>query len=887
MLFSEKVRNEIKSAYTTEVVTNFYNPVLGEAELYQRVSGYYSTLSMDLYVEGIEKLATNNGIIELIISKDISEEDYEKIQRGYKLFHDRETIIGYNKDAEISPEIQNELGNLAFMIAMGKARVKIGFSDKGLFHDKFGIIKKGEESVLFVGSMNETKGGLHTNYESISVDVSWDKSYRVADRIKLYNDRFARLWNNQESGTTVIEASDLAYKQLARYQTESNLTPNEIEEDVFNDDGILDNTIRFIYSDDHIVRLDNSVENITNSDRKLRIGSDLTEFFHDDNITIKAGTNYINIERVIDVTKARCKRKNIKVYVSNSVLEFIARNKYSIEQYKIIGDVYQNEITNFPDSKIKDYYEFCSVVQREVSRPLLELHLRASFYKYEMSKAANFSVPGAGKTAMILGVFAFLNRLNNPRHEYVERILVICPISAINSWEIEFGKVFGNKKRLKSIDSQSSQNFEEDLNLNWNISNLVIINYESLPRYEALLSNLIDAKTMLVFDEVHRIKNPEGVRALSALNISRFPKFKYVLSGTPIPNSYTDIYNFLQMLYCDEYSSFFGWDLSTLKEPKVREIMDINKRIYPFFWRTNKNDLNVPKADVDVLKIVAASDEQLELVKAIYQNEKNGLARLIRLMQASTNPSLINKKIDFNELLGYDENGDIEGISKQFLESLYNPELENDYNNSDYSSFDLPNMIAPKFELGIELILNLVKENKKVLVWGLYVDTLEKITMVLRDRGIKVNLIYGATDKSIRVDLLNEFKYGEVEVLVSNPQTLGESISLHHEVHDAVYFEYNFNLTFMLQSRDRIHRLGLSPDQYTKYYYVQTKDELSTSSRPGFIDEKIYNRLKEKERIMYDAIDSNELFVEYNENEILQAIEIIDEERLRIRVNSK
>lgn len=130
--------------------------------------------------------------------------------------------------------------------------------------------------------------------------------------------------------------------------------------------------------------------------------------------------------------------------------------------------------------------------------------------------------------------------------------------------------------------------------------------------------------------------------------------------------------------------------------------------------------------------------------------------------------------------------------------------------------------------------------------------------------------------------MIDEFRDGDVQILVSNPQTLGESISLHQTVHDAVYFEFDFNLTFMLQSRDRIHRLGLEPDQYTRYYYLQTTAEDIFSNRPGFIDEKVYKRLKEKERVMYEAIDDNTLSIEYSENEILDAIKIIDEERERI-----
>ena len=89
----------------------------------------------------------------------------------------------------------------------------------------------------------------------------------------------------------------------------------------------------------------------------------------------------------------------------------------------------------------------------------------------------------------------------------------------------------------------------------------------------------------------------------------------------------------------------------------------------------------------------------------------------------------------------------------------------------------------------------------------------------------------------------------------------------------------------MLQSRDRIHRLGLEPNQYTRYYYLQTESEDFMSLRAGYIDEKIYRRIKEKERIMYEAIDNRLLSIEYSEDEILEAISIIDEERRRINKN--
>lgn len=885
MGFSDNIKKQLQSSYTGSLVDVFYKPLLSEATLYQRVSAYFTSEGLDLLIDGIEELVRNDGTMEFIISKQISKKDYEKIHSGYTLFNELKPLKLAERNEKLSPKIQKQLGNLAFMIAMGKARVKIAFTDRGDFHDKFGIISSGKEKVFFNGSANETQSGINVNYESITVDVSWDNSQNVISRVRSNVDRFNRLWKNEELGVTVIEASDLAYEEFAKYQSQSDIQEFEIVTDEFSETELREDHIIFILMDNKVVRVDTTEINLTNIDRKLKKGSDLTQFFEEDNSVIKETTTYKDIERIINVTKKRAKRKAINVIVSKSVKEFLARNKYSIEQYKIIGDIYKNDLNEFPSDKLESYKEFIKIVQSEVERPLYDLHLRAAYYQYEMSRVANFSVPGAGKTAMILGVFAFLNRQNAQENEKVERILVISPISAFESWKQEFKAVFGAKKQLYSIDSQSLNDFEDELNLKWGISNLVLVNYESLLKYSSQLKQLLGTRTMLVFDEVHRIKNPFGIRAAAALDISRIPKFKYVLTGTPIPNSYQDIYNFLHILYSNEYSSYFGWDISVLSNPRVRQINGINQKLYPFFWRTNKDDLGVPKPDSDLLTVVKPSSEQLDLAESIYYNETSSLARLIRLIQASTNPSLVTEAINYKELMSYDEEGDLKGISEDEFNKFLGDDL-NKKNAKLYSDLKVDSIIAPKFIQGINLVENLVSEGKKVLVWGIFVDTLHKIAKSLREKGIKTNLVYGGTDKSERVDLINNFRYGNTQVLVSNPQTLGEAISLHQTVHDAVYFEYNFNLTFMLQSRDRIHRLGLDSNQYTRYHYLQTEDEDWSSYRPGFIDEKIYKRLKEKEEIMYAAIDNNNLSIEYGVNEILEAIRIIDEERERIRKNS-
>ena len=65
------------------------------------------------------------------------------------------------------------------------------------------------------------------------------------------------------------------------------------------------------------------------------------------------------------------------------------------------------------------------------------------------------------------------------------------------------------------------------------------------------------------------------------------------------------------------------------------------------------------------------------------------------------------------------------------------------------------------------MVSNLVSEGKKVLVWGMFVGTMEKIQDTLEARGIKTILVYGATPKQYRETMIDEFRDGSAQVLIS------------------------------------------------------------------------------------------------------------------------
>lgn len=583
-------------------------------------------------------------------------------------------------------------------------------------------------------------------------------------------------------------------------------------------------------------------------------------YFEDpDQRTFKEDLTYVQLLELVKKLNRRLQRKGLpEVQASNKFNQFVQQRQYYIKEQSQAGLTIKDGDPRWQH----EFDNFKAVVSQEITRPLKPEQEKASFFMTIMKRAANFSVPGAGKTAMMYGTFAYLS---SPRVNEVDKLLVVSPLNAFAAWRTEFEAVFGPKRKLHYLNMRDKKynNNVGAIKHDWVQADVITINYESLQSKLNIINDLLDSKTMLVFDEVHRVKGVGGQRAKAALSLSQTPHYRYVLTGTPIPNGFRDIYNFLHLMYPDEYSSFFAWDLTTLNNIDPE---DVNKKLSPFFWRTNKKDLHVPKPDPDIIKEVEPSKNQQMLSQAIYETENGTLATFIRLLQASTNPELLATNINYKEL------GLVDADSGVWDKQASTVEKENASSGDAYKKYDLAKVESPKFEMGIDLIDKLVSQGKKVLVWGMFVGTMQKITDTLNDMGIKTTLVYGATPKQDREGMINNFRTGDAQVLVSNPNTLGESISLHQTVHDAVYFEYNFNLTFMLQSRDRINRLGLPANQYTRYYYLMTKGDVA---HMGFIDSTVYKKLKDKEKVMIDAIDGQLLVPEYTDDYLQEVKDIV------------
>lgn len=573
--------------------------------------------------------------------------------------------------------------------------------------------------------------------------------------------------------------------------------------------------------------------------------------YNDTQIIFRDNIYYKDIHKVIEQIKKLGDTLNIGISIDENVFQYVKDiDSYIDYKYTVGNDIKNNDI-RFEER----YHEFKRIVNQALERQLRSKQMKDAFYLTMMQKSGNFSVPGSGKTSTVYGMYAYLNSIKK-----VNKIIMIGPLNSFSSWINEYKSCFGDNKKLTylNIKELNSSN-EKKMTLKYESGNkeLILLNYEVLDILEEEIKELIDDESLVVFDEVHRIKNPSGMRAGAALRITENAKYMVTLTGTPIPNGYKDIYNLLNLLFPYDYNHFFNFGIPLLSNPDESEVKMINDKIQPFFTRTTKDELGVPPTNPDKIIDIRASKEEQELFEIILSKYKSSqLALFVKIMQLESSPSLLLETLDLKE---FEDMLDLSVNHEEFVEYQdYSNDIEELVEQIDKTS---------KMNALIKLVEQLVHESKTAIVWCIFIRTMYKLKSDLNKLGIKAEVISGGVTQEERNKIIKKFKNKEIDMLITNPHTLAESVSLHQTCHDAIYFEYSYNLVHLLQSKDRIHRLGLGEDDYTQYYYFQQYYPMEQGNYS--LGERIYHRLSEKEKLMIEAIDKHELELLPTEDEDL------------------
>lgn len=450
---------------------------------------------------------------------------------------------------------------------------------------------------------------------------------------------------------------------------------------------------------------------------------------------------------------------------------------------------------------------------------------------------ANFSVPGSGKTTM---VYSYFDRLR--QEGIVEKILVIGPFSSFMPWEEESKECFGRKLKTARLvgEKRESYYFTSEK------YDLFLCSYQTLPKdINPIIALCQEHRMLMVADESHYIKRFEGGKWVDALlKIAPYAKRRVVLSGTPMPNSYLDLWSQITFLWPGK--QLLG-ERAVYKNRcnNVQEQERVKEEIRPFFSRVKKSDLKLPKQNILEVKCIlnpiqekiyeALSTRFLTDLK-LQTDDRQKLkqwrsAKMIRLMQTASNPSLLHKPSDEFDVppLPADGTSLIELIEK-------------------YNKFETP----AKIEKAVSLTKDFLSQDKKVLLWTSFVHNIKMLEVIFSDSNFYS--IHGGVPKNCkeneeynREKQIQEFKNtNKPSLLIANPAACAESISLHKVCHDAIYLDRTFNCGQFIQSLDRIHRIG--SDQDVNYHILIAEST---------IDDTIHRRLNEKWETMIGVLEDD------------------------------
>ena len=398
-----------------------------------------------------------------------------------------------------------------------------------------------------------------------------------------------------------------------------------------------------------------------------------------------------------------------------------------------------------------------------------------------------------------------------------KKVLIICPATLKINWKREIEN-YSNK----SIYIAEGKNFSTD-------ADFVIINYDIIKNFhdpkkkddsEILKSNF----DLVIVDEAHYIKNGQAQRTKLINDLVKTVDRLWLLTGTPMTSRPMDYFNLLSLVdspvsknwmayairYCQGYQFNVGgrkiWNItgaSNLEELRERTAGTILRRL-------KENVLDLPD----------------KIITPVY----------LRL-----------KSKNYEEVMGeyydwYDKNPDeSKSLTVQFSKLTKVRQIIAD----------------EKISQTIEIAENIIEQDKKVIIFCNFTDSLNKIIEHFGKSAVKLD---GSMSKPERQRSVDEFQDNpKVKVFVGNIKAAGVGITL-TSAEAVIMNDLSFLPSDHAQAEDRAYRYGQKNNVLVYYPIFENT-----------IEGVIYDILNNKKQVIATVMGDNQIPTDAAE-EILQKI---------------
>lgn len=455
-------------------------------------------------------------------------------------------------------------------------------------------------------------------------------------------------------------------------------------------------------------------------------------------------------------------------------------------------------------------------------------------------------VHNCGKTKTMLDLSQIYKQQNNFKH-----VLIVACVNGLKyNWQNEVEthtndtgyilgtrrtkkgtyRIGGNPDRLEDIESlDENETIAESYYL---ITNIETLRYSKtierttrngkikketvFPIIEALQRQIDNGNiSMIIVDEMHKVKdsNSQIGKALLSLNCD----YKVALTGTPVMNNPVDLYSILYFIGMEDHSSFafkkhyciFG-GYGNHQIVGYKNLPELQSSLDKCMLRRLKSDVLDLPDKIYINEFVEMSSDQESIYNEVLSNlikdidrirlSPNPLTMLIRLRQATGNPSILSSK-----------------------------KIQN-----------------PKFDRMIELIDEVVQSGKKCIVFSNWTDVLVPAYELAKAHKFNPAL-YTGDNTDVRESEKDRFKSDKsCKVMFGTIGAMGTGLTL-TEATTAIFLDEPWNRALKDQCEDRIHRIGTSESP-----------NIITIMCKGTIDERINAIVYRKGKLSDIIVDKEE-----------------------------
>jgi SNF2 family DNA or RNA helicase len=378
--------------------------------------------------------------------------------------------------------------------------------------------------------------------------------------------------------------------------------------------------------------------------------------------------------------------------------------------------------------------------------------------------------------------------------EGAKRVLVLCPLCAQASWKVQFKEYLGNPGVRVILGTLKTSNDYFPLKTGDEV-HIIISTYEKMilnfPQYTKWNPEVV------IFDEVHLLKNRNSKRSKMAHKLSKSAKAVLGLTGTPYSNKkYADLFGIFRAINQDIFGSrwvdfereycimggYMGYEIVGYRnEEKILELVNKNS------MRVLRKDIMKEPEQEDIKIYVDLTYKELEYYK---QMEKQCILYLEEQPKVTAD-MVTTQRIKLQQITS----GVVKGDDGKYYE-----------------------VGESKLNVTINLIKNILDENdnSKIVVCCRYIQDIAR----LRNKLIDAVIITGRDSSKARDEKLELWRNSSsVHVLIIQEQCMSMGLDLSIS-NNMIFYSWGEDSVTHSQVRDRLMGRFQKSDVVHYYYMI-------------------------------------------------------------------